>query len=86
METITLVLSPVVVWGITALIKRIPAVDSLSASKASLLRLVVTVLSFGAVAGGAIVNGGAVDVTSVQAVVEAFYIFFASTGIHHVMN
>lgn len=81
METILLALSPIVVPLVMSLVKRLGTFDSLRDGFRSVaIRFGVALLSFGAVMGAALLNGQSVDPASVQAFMDSFLVFMASTG------
>jgi hypothetical protein len=80
-SAIVLVLSPVVVMGITQLVKSFRAVDKIPADlRAPLLRAVVLVFSLGATVAKSLIDGTEVDTSVIQQVAEAIVLFLATTG------
>lgn len=81
METILLTLSPFVVSGIVALIKKVSYIQFSDYAKV-VLRLLVAVLSLLSVVVTGLITGSDIDLVSIQAFAEALLTFLGATGVY----
>ena len=83
MEPLLLAVAPILVFIVTSGVKRLKAVSLLEGGRRVLvLRFLVAVLSFGAVAGKSLVDGSDVDPVAVDSFVEAAIVFASASGLH----
>lgn len=82
LSAILLAISPVLVSGITQVVKPPKILFSDGSFRTTALRFGVALLSFGAVVGTAWLGGQEVDSISVQTFVDAVLVFIGATGIY----
>jgi len=84
MESLLVVLSPVVVWSVTQGVKKIQTIKFLDDPvRTGVLRFSVAALSFLAAIGSSLLNGQNVDVVSIQTFSDTAVAFLGATGMHY---
>lgn len=81
MEALLLLASPLVVTGLTQVIKKAQAID-LSQNRVLLIRLVVAVLAVLSSVLSSIIGEGSVDETVVHTLLEAIVIYLGAHGVY----
>jgi len=84
METIILALSPLVVALITQGVKKIRMKNFYANGWGKkVLRVVVAILSYGAIVGTALLTGGKIDPVTTETFVQTLLVFLSSTGVYY---
>jgi len=86
METFVTLASPIVVWGLTAGVKKLLAQDWSSEKRKVILRTAVVLFSFGGVVVNSALTSSEVGLASIQGVVDALFLAFASTGVYNIFE
>lgn len=74
-------ISPFLVKGMTNLFKKSTNVEFSNYSKV-ILRFVVALLALGAAWVTSLLDGGSIDVSLIEQLVQAFYVFLGATGLY----
>ncbi len=82
MEAILLAISPLIIAGITWMVKPSSSAPIFGFRKTA-IRFGVALLSFGAVVGSAFLAGVEVDALSIETMATAFLEFVGATGIYY---
>lgn len=73
MEAIIIAISPAVVSALTSWVKKAKTITT-SKHRKAILRIIVAVLSLGAVVGASIISGEAIEVASVEGILSTVFV------------
>ena len=83
METLLLALSPLFITFVIAAVKRLRASKVLTkGGRMVVLRVIVALLSYGAIVGKAMIGDEPVDLVATETFVDTLVMIFASTGLY----
>ena len=78
-------LLPVITTVITNWLKAIPVINQMSGgARLAVVRLIAAIVSFASVVLAHMLTDAPIEAASVQALIEAFLVFFGAIGVHEV--